>query len=109
MENIFKETKSKKRREAMHVARLVDLRNAFRILVGKPESKRPRGRNSCRWEDDIKIYLQETECKYVDWIHMAQDSVHWLAVVKANNETGSTEGGVFLELSGYELLKDSAP
>jgi len=47
-----------------------------RVLVGKPEGKRPLGRSTCRWEDKIKINLQE-----VDWIDLAQDRDRWRALV----------------------------
>jgi hypothetical protein len=50
-----------------------DRRGVYRVLVGKPEGKRPLGRPRHRWEDDIKIYLQEVGCRVVDWIILAQD------------------------------------
>jgi hypothetical protein len=51
--------KSRRMRWAGHVARMVETRNAYRILVGKPEGKRPLGRPSRRWVDNIKIDLRE--------------------------------------------------
>jgi hypothetical protein len=48
-------------------------RNAYRILVGKPEGKRPLGRQRCRWVDNIKIGLRETGWDSMDWIDLAQD------------------------------------
>jgi hypothetical protein len=45
----------------------------YRILVGKPEEKRPLGRPTCRWEDNIKMDLQDVGCGGVDWIGLAQD------------------------------------
>jgi hypothetical protein len=53
-------------------------RNAYRILVGKPEGKRPLGRPKRRWVDNIKIDLRETGWDGVDWIDMAQDRDQWL-------------------------------
>jgi hypothetical protein len=47
--------------------------NAYRILVEKPQRKRPFGRPTHRWEDNIKMDLKETEWKFVDWIHLVQD------------------------------------
>ena len=44
-----------------------------RVLVGKPEGKRPLGRPRCRWEDNIKLDLQEVRCGGMDWIKLAQD------------------------------------
>jgi hypothetical protein len=48
-------------------------RNAYMILVGKPEGKRPRGRPRRRWVDNIKMVLREIGCGDVDWIDLAQD------------------------------------
>jgi hypothetical protein len=56
-------------------------RNAYRIMVGKPERKRPLGRPRRRWVDNIKIDLGEIEWDGVDWIDMAQDRDQWLALV----------------------------
>jgi len=51
--------------------------------VGKPESKRPLGRPRRRWEDDIKMDLQEVGCVGMDWIELAQDKDRWRALVNA--------------------------
>ena len=56
-----------------HVARMGERRGAYRVLVGKPEGKRPLGRPRRRWEDNIKIDLQEVGCEGMDWIDLAQD------------------------------------
>ena len=53
-----------------HVARLGKQRGVYRFLVGKPEGQRPLGRPRCRWEDNIKIDLQEVEYGSVDWIEL---------------------------------------
>ena len=45
----------------------------YRVLVGKPETKRPLGRPTHRWVDNIRMDLQEMECGYMDWIGLAQD------------------------------------
>ena len=58
---------------AGHVARMGERRGVYRILVGKPEERRPLGRPRRRWEDNIKINLQEVGCRVVDWIEVAQD------------------------------------
>ena len=57
--SIFRETKSRRMRWAGHVARMVERRGVYRVLVGKPEVKRPLGRPRRRWEDNIKMDLQE--------------------------------------------------
>jgi hypothetical protein len=48
-------------------------RNAYRILVGKPEGKRPLGRPTCRWMDNIKMDVREIGCSGMDWINLAWD------------------------------------
>jgi hypothetical protein len=58
-----------------------DTRNAYRILVGKPEGKRPLGRPRRRWVNNIKIDLRNIIWDGVDWIDLAQDRNHWRAIV----------------------------
>jgi hypothetical protein len=56
-------------------------RNACKILVGKPEGKRPLGRPRLRWLDNIKTDLIEIECDGTDWIDLVQDKDQWRALV----------------------------
>jgi hypothetical protein len=58
-------------------------RNVYRVLVGKPEGIRPLGRPRRRWENGIKMDLEEIGWGDVEWIHVAQVSDHWGAVVNA--------------------------
>ena len=58
-------------------------RGVYRVLVGKPEGKRPLGRPRCIWEDNIKTDLQEVGCWDMDWIKMAQDRDRWRLLVNA--------------------------
>ena len=58
-------------------------RGVYRVLVGKPEGKRSLGRPGRRWEDNIKMDLQELECGCMDWIELAQDRDMWRALVNA--------------------------
>jgi hypothetical protein len=58
-----------------------DRRGVFRVLVGKPEGKRPLGRPRLRWEDNIKMDLQKVGCGGVDWIELSQDRDRWQALV----------------------------
>jgi hypothetical protein len=74
--NIIRMIKSRMR-WAGHVARMGAKRNACRILVGKPEEKRPLGRQRRRWVDNIKIDLREIGKDGVDWIDLAQDRDQW--------------------------------
>ena len=60
-------------RWAGHVAHMGDGRGVVRVLVGKPEGKSPLGRPRSRWEDNIKMDLQEVGCGGMDWIELAQD------------------------------------
>ena len=56
-------------------------RGVYRVLVGKPDRKRPLGRPRRRWEDNIKMDLQEVGCGCMDWNELAQDRKRWLALV----------------------------
>jgi len=58
-------------------------RGVFRVLVGKPEEKKQLGKPKCRWEDNIKMGLQEVGCWGMDWIDLAQDRDRWRALVNA--------------------------
>jgi hypothetical protein len=58
-------------------------RSVYRILVGKPEGKRPLGIPRCRWEDNVKVDLQEVGCGGLDWIGLAQDRDRWREIVNA--------------------------
>jgi hypothetical protein len=60
-----------------------EMRVVYRVLVGKPEGKRPHGRPRPRWEDNIKMDLQEMGCGGMDWIELAQDRERWRTLVHA--------------------------
>jgi len=62
---------------------MVDKRSVYRVLVGKSEGKRPLGRPRLRWEDNIKMDLQEVGCEDMDWIYLARDRDSWRALVSA--------------------------
>jgi hypothetical protein len=68
-------------RWAGHVARMGEERNAYRILVGKPEGNKLLGRPIRRWVDNIKMDLREIGWDGVDWIDMAQNRDQWRALV----------------------------
>jgi hypothetical protein len=65
------------------VARMGEERKVYKVLVGKPEGKRPLGRPRRRWEDGIRMDLGETGLGGVDWIQLAQDRDRWRSVVSA--------------------------
>ena len=58
-------------------------RGVYRVLVGKPERRRPMGRPRRRWEDNIRMDLWEVGCRCVDWMELAQDRDRWRALVSA--------------------------
>jgi hypothetical protein len=80
--NIIRVIKSRRVRLEGHVARMGERKGAYRILVGRAEGRRPLGRPRQRWEDNIKMDLQEVGwC--MDWIELAQDRDKWRALVNA--------------------------
>jgi hypothetical protein len=79
--NIIKQIKSRRMRRAGHVARMGEERKVYRVLMGKPEGKRPLGRPRRRWEDGIRMDLRDTGWGSVEWIQLAQDRDRWLALV----------------------------
>ena len=81
--NIVWVIKSRRMRWAGHVARMGEERGMYRVLVGKPEERRPLGRPRRRWVYNIRTDLQEVRCGYLDWIGLAQDRDRWRTVVSA--------------------------
>ena len=79
--NIVRVVKSRRMRWAEHVARMGEGRVVHRVLVGKPEGKRPLGRPRLRWEDNIKMDLQEVGGGCGDWMELAQDRDRWRALM----------------------------
>jgi hypothetical protein len=80
---IVREIKSRRMRWAGHVACIGEERGVYRVLVGKPEGKRPLGRPRRRWVDNIRTDFQEVGCGYMDWIGLAQDRDRWRTLVSA--------------------------
>ncbi|KAJ4427569.1 hypothetical protein ANN_25217 [Periplaneta americana] len=85
------EHRKRRLRWAEHVARMGESRNAYRVLVGRPEGKRPLGRPRRRWEDNIKIDLREVGYDDRVWINLAQDRDQWRAYVRADRPLSSSE------------------
>jgi hypothetical protein len=81
--NIVRVIRSRRMRWVGHLAQMGEGRGVYRVLVGKPEGKRPLGRPRCRWEDNIKMDLWEVGCGGMDWIQLAQDKDRWPALVNA--------------------------
>jgi hypothetical protein len=78
--SIIRTIRSRRMRWAGHVARIVATRNAYRILVGMPEGKRPLGRTRRRWVHNIKMGLREIGWDGGDWIDLAQNRDQWRAL-----------------------------
>ena len=81
--SIVRVIKSRRMRWAGHVERMGEKRGVYRVLVGKREGKRPLGRPRRRWEDNIKMHLEEEGCGNMKWIVLARDRDRWRALVTA--------------------------
>ena len=81
--NTVRVIKSRRMRWAGHVARMGEERGVYRVLVGKPEGRKPLGRPRRRWVDNIRMDLQKVGCVYMDWIGLAQDRDRWRTLVSA--------------------------
>jgi hypothetical protein len=81
--DIIRQVKSRRMRWTGHVARMGEERKLYKVLVGKPEGKRPLGRPRRRWEDGIRMDLREIGWGSVDWIQLARHRDRWRAVVSA--------------------------
>jgi hypothetical protein len=79
--NIVRLVKSRRMRWAEHLMRMEEGRDVHRVLVGKPEGKKPLGKPRRRWEDNIKTHLQKVGGGCGDWMELAQDRDKWLALV----------------------------
>jgi hypothetical protein len=82
--DIIGQVKSKRMRWTGHVACMGEERKVYKVLVGKPEGKRPLGRSRRRWQDGIRINLGEIGLGGVDWIRLAQDRDRWRAFAVMN-------------------------
>ena len=78
--NIVRVIKSRRFRWAGHVARMEESRNAFKILTGKPTGKRSFERPRRRWEDNIRMDLEEIGINAGNWVDSAQDRDYWRAL-----------------------------
>jgi hypothetical protein len=81
--NIVRVIKSRRMGWVEHVARMGEGRGLYRVLVGKPEGKKPLGKPRRRWEDDSKVAVHEVGCQGMDLIELAQDRDRWRALVCA--------------------------
>jgi len=81
--NIVRVIKLGRMRWAGHVTPMGEERGVYRVLVGKPEGKRPLGRPRHRWVNNIRMDLQEVGCGYMDWIGLAQGRDRWRTLLSA--------------------------
>ena len=95
--NIVRVIKSRRMRWAGHVERMGEERGVYRVLVGKPEGKRPLGRPRPRCVDNISMDLQEVGCGYMEWTGLAQDRQLAYACECGNEPSGSVKCGEFLD------------
>ncbi|KAJ4447338.1 hypothetical protein ANN_09342 [Periplaneta americana] len=103
--DIIRNFKSRRLRWARHVARMGEYRNAYRVLVGRPERKRPLGRPRRRWEDIIKIDLSEVGYDDGDWINLAQDRDRWRAYVRfLNSNMRYKSGGAQCDVHSWKSI-----
>jgi len=79
--NIVRVVKARRMRWAGHVVPMGVWRGVHRVLVGKPEGKRPLGRPRRRWEDNIRMDLREVGCGIGEWMELAQDRDRWRTIV----------------------------
>ena len=81
--NIVRVINSRRMRWVGHVTHMGEERGVYRVLVGKPEGRRPLGRPRRRWVDNIRTDLLEVGCGHMDWIGLAQDRDRWRTLVSA--------------------------
>ena len=81
--NIVRVIKCRRLRWTWHVARMEEGRSAFKILTGKPTGKRPLGRPRRRWEDNIRMDLEEIVISAGNWVDSSQDRNDWRALLNA--------------------------
>ena len=80
---IVRVIKSRRKKWAGHVAGMGEERGVYRVFLGKPKGRRPLGRPTRRWVNNIRMNLHEVRSGYTDWISVAQDRDRWRTVVSA--------------------------
>ena len=96
--NFVRVSKSRIMKWVGHVTRMGERRGVCRVLVKKPEGKRPLGRLRRSWEDNIKMYLHEVGCGGLDWVELAENGYRWRGSCERGNEpSGAVKCGEFLE------------
>jgi hypothetical protein len=81
--NIIRQIKSRRMRWVGNVAHVGEERKVYKVLVGKPEGKRPLGQPRFKWQNGFRMDLGEIGCGRVEWIQLGQDRGRWWAVVNA--------------------------
>jgi hypothetical protein len=108
-QNVLPVIKSRRMRWAGHVAHMEEMRNAYRILVRKPEVKKLLGRHRHRWEDNIRMNMGEMRGGVVNWIHLDHVRDQWRALVNTAMNTCSSSAATNVDeiFSGYQLRQVS--
>jgi len=89
--------KSRRMRLAGHIAYIGEMRNAYKILIGRPEGKSPLVWPRRTWEDNIRLDLREIRWEVVKWIHLTQDRDQWRTLVNTERTIGFHKGVEFLD------------
>jgi hypothetical protein len=103
--NIVRVIKSRRMIWAGHIARMGEGRGVYSVLVGKPEGNISLGKSRCRWEDNIKMDLQEVGCGGMDWIELAEDRDRLLVNAVMNLRVPQNAGNF---LTGYKPVSFSS-
>jgi hypothetical protein len=102
--NMVRVIRSRRLRWTNHIARMEEGRNSFKILIGNPTGKRTLGRPWRRWEDNIRMDLEEIGINAGNWVDSAQDGDYWTALVNAALTSGFHKSWSYWSYFPYDYL-----